>query len=87
MQWWQETDDDTYEVDDDRDLEGGGGIHVELGDVGGVGQTGLSGVTQTVSVKCDRAPAPVTLTLPGRVNWNIWKLLLIRIEIKKDYLS
>lgn len=68
MTWWQ---DDTYEVDDDGDLEGGGGLHVELGDVGGVGQAGLSGVAQTVSIICDWTPASITLTLPGRVNWNI----------------
>ena len=44
-------DDVTDEVDDDRDLEGGGGLHVEFGYVAGVGQTRLGGVTQTVTYK------------------------------------
>ena len=56
----------TDEVDDDGDLEGGGGLHV--GDVAGVGQTRLGGVTQAVAIISDRAPGAVTLTLSGRVN-------------------
>ena len=61
-------DDVTDEVDDDRDLEGGGGLHVEVGDVAGVGQARLGGVTQTVSIVSYRAPGAIRLTLTGRVN-------------------
>ena len=57
-------DDVTDEVDDDGDLEGGGGVHVKVGDV----EARLGGVTQTVSIISYRAPGAIRLTLTGRIN-------------------
>ena len=64
----------TDEVDDDGDLEGRGRLHVGVREVGGVGEAGLGGVAQTVSVVSDRTPGPVCLAFSGRVNWKIFEL-------------
>ena len=60
-------DDVTDEVDDDGDLEGGGGVNIEVGDV----EARLGGVTQTVSIVSYRAPGTISLTLTSSVNWNM----------------